>query len=1006
MKKLLLVLFFFMQAALLVAQNKTITGRVTDDNGKPIAEVTVTVKETLEAVTTNEAGVFSIAVSGNARTLIFSYIGKASEEVSIGNRTAINTVLKSEEKALAEVVVVGYGSQSKKRITGAVAKIGGEEFENKPFTSVDQMLQGKVPGLFSTASSGQPGSAQNVLIRGVGSITAGSAPLYVVDGIPINTGDFSRLAPAGSTNTLAGINPNDIESVSVLKDAASASIYGSRAANGVIVITTKKGKAGKSKIRVDSELGFGSVAFLSDEIKPLNRQEYFDLTREGLVNAGATQSQIDATLNSLGFNNTANEDWLDNVTRQGTTQNINVSFSGGDAKTTFYTSGGYFNQKAVIIGSDFKRYSGNINIKHKANDKLSLGVNLNGSFSKQLSPFNAGAFRNPVLSGFFLRPSQNAYNTDGTANNSPATFNQVYNPIGILEVDREALNTVKTVSSFTGEYNLLRNLKFTSKFGVDYLLIEEDTYRNPFFGDARTLGGQVSNFSTRVSNWIWTNTMDYHHDLLNKDIGIDVKVGYEAQKTKQYNISARGNGLPQTTALPLPAPATPTIATATRSDFSFESVFSVLQLNYKSKYSLSGSIRRDGSSRFGSNNRYGTFWSVGGAWNLEQEDFMKNIGFVNALKLRASYGVNGNASIGNYDWRGTYSFASNYNLQSGSGPTIDGTTLLPIPGNTDLTWELNKPFDVGIDASFLKNRLSLTADYYVRTTSDLLLDDPLSGTSGYVSRRANIGEMENSGWEFSINGSPVKTKEFQWDMAFNITFNRNKVTKLRNNQDILALPFIRRVGEDVQSIFTRLWAGVDPANGNPLWYVDGTKSATTSVLGNVQRAIIGSAAPKGFGSFNNTFSYKGFSLDAQFNYVYGNLLNDNWAFIMRSDGAFPQLNKIRKQLARWQKPGDVAENPKYVYNNANNSNAVSSRDFYKGDYIRLRDLTLSYQVPKALLTKLKMDNATFYVRGTNLWTKAFDKELTFDPEQPANNGTNNLGVLIQRTISIGVTLGL
>jgi TonB-dependent starch-binding outer membrane protein SusC len=377
---------------------------------------------------------------------------------------------------------------------------------------------------------------------------------------------------------------------------------------------------------------------------------------------------------------------------------------------------------------------------------------------------------------------------------------------------------------------------------------------------------------------------------------------------------------------------------------------------------------------------------------------MKSVNFINALKLRTSYGVNGNATIGNYDWRATYAFGgNNYNQQPGSGPNN--------VGNPDLTWELNKPFNVGVEATLLKSRLNFTVDYYIRKTSDLLLDDPLSGTSGFTSIRANVGEMENKGWEITVGGTALKKKDFQWDMSFNLTMNRNKVTKLRNNADILALPFIRRVGEDVQAIFTRLWAGVDPANGNPLWYTDGTKTATTSNLGSVQRAIFGSAAPKGFGSFSNTFSYKGFSLDAQFNYVYGNLLNDNWAFIMRSDGAFPQLNKIRKQLNRWQKPGDVAENPKYIYNNTNNSNAVSSRDFYKGDYIRLRDLTLSYQMPSKLMNRIKMENATFYVRGSNLWTKAFDKELTFDPEQPTN-GTNNLGILIQRTISIGLTLGL
>lgn len=998
MKKLVFLLLLSLPVLHVWAQNKTITGRVTDEEGKAVPNASVMIKEAQTGTAADENGNFSITADRRARTLVISYTGKITEEIGIGNKTIINVTLRNEDKALQEVVVVAYGAQNKKKITGAISKVDGAEFENRPFSSVDQMLQGKVPGLFSTATSGQPGSAQNILIRGVGSITASSAPLYVVDGIPINSGDFSRLAPAGSTNTLAGINPNDIESVSVLKDAASASVYGSRAANGVILITTKKGKAGKSKIKVDSELGFGSVAYLSDEIKPLNRQEYFDLTREGLVNAGATQAQIDNILNGLGFTNTFNEDWLANVTRQGNTQNINVSLSGGDAKTTFYTSGGYFKQKSVVIGSDFSRYSGNLNLKHKASDKFSVGMNLTGSFSKQLSPFNAGAFRNPVLAGFFLRPSQNPYNTDGSLNYSLATFNQVYNPLAVVQYDREALNTTKALATATGEYNIIKDLKFTSKFGLDYLVIEEETYRNPFFGDSRTIGGQVSNFTTRVGNWVWTNTLDYHHDLLNKDIGVDVKLGYEAQKTKQYNVSATGNGLPQTTVLNLPAPSTPVTATGARTDFSFESMFSVLQLNYRNRYSLSGSLRRDGSSRFGINNRYGVFWSAGGAWNIEQEKFMQRISFINALKLRASYGVNGNATIGNYDWRATYAFGgNNYNQQPGSGPNN--------VGNPDLTWELNKPFNVGMDIAALKNRLNVTVDYYIRKTSDLLLDDPLSGTSGFTSIRANVGEMENKGWEFLVSGTLLKKKDFQWDMSANLTMNRNKITKLRNNADILALPFIRRVGEDVQAIFTRIWAGVDPANGNPLWYTDGTKSATTSNIANVQRAIIGSAAPKGFGSFSNTFSFKGFSLDAQFNYVYGNLLNDNWAFIMRSDGAFPQLNKIRKQLDRWQKPGDVAENPKYIYNNTNNSNAVSSRDFYKGDYIRLRDLTLSYQLPGSVLRRIRMDNATLYVRGSNLWTKAFDKELTFDPEQPTN-GTNNLGVLIQRTVSVGLTLGL
>lgn len=348
------------------------------------------------------------------------------------------------------------------------------------------MLQGKVAGLQSTSPTGQPGGIQQVRIRGIGSITAGAAPLYVVDGIPINSGDVSRLN--NTSNALAGINPNDIESISVLKDAASASIYGSRAANGVILITTKKGKAGKSKIRVDSEFGFGNTAYINELAKPLNRDQYFTLTREGLVNAGATQAQIDATLNTLGFNNTANEDWVGNVTRQGTTQNINVSLSGGDSKTTFYTSAGFFDQKAVMISSDFRRYSGSFNLRHKASDKLTVGINATGSYIHQNSPAQSSGFRNPVAAAYWLRPSQNAYNADGSLNISNTIFNQLYNPLAIAEYDRIQLNNVKLLTNFTGEYQFYKDLKYTTKFGIDFINIEEERYDNPFFGDSRTVG--------------------------------------------------------------------------------------------------------------------------------------------------------------------------------------------------------------------------------------------------------------------------------------------------------------------------------------------------------------------------------------------------------------------------------------------------------------------------------------------------------------------------------------
>jgi TonB-linked SusC/RagA family outer membrane protein len=984
-----------MLSVMLVFAQRVITGKVTDENGNPVANASVTVKETGAGVSTNAAGDFSIPVDSRSKTLVFSYVGKSNEEIVIGSQSVINASLKQEGKALDEVVVVAYGTQVKKKVTGAIAKVDGADLENKPFTSVDQMLQGKVAGLQSTSPTGQPGGIQQVRIRGIGSITAGAAPLYVVDGIPINSGDVSRLN--NTSNALAGINPNDIESISVLKDAASASIYGSRAANGVILITTKKGKAGKSKIRIDSEFGFGNTAYINDLAKPLDRDQYFTLTREGLVNAGATQAQIDATLNTLGFNNTANEDWVGNVTRQGTTQNINVSLSGGDSKTTFYTSAGFFDQKAVVISSDFRRYSGSFNLRHKASDKLTVGINATGSYIHQNSPAQSSGFRNPVAGAYWLRPSQNAYNADGSLNISNTVFNQLYNPLAIAEYDRIQLNNVKVLTNFTGEYQFYKDLKYTTKFGIDFINIEEERYDNPFFGDSRTVGGRMYNYDTRLANWVWSNLLNYKHDFLaNKELGVDLTVGYEAQKSKQYNITTRGEGVPATTSIPLPVPSSPSVASGARTDYAFVSVLSMAQVSYKNKYSLSGSVRRDGSSRFGSNNKYGTFWSVGGAWNLDQENFMKGIKFINALKVRSSYGVNGNAEIGNYTWKGTYIFNANYNQQPGSAPNQ--------VENPDLTWEINKPFNVGLDVVVWDGRLTVNADYYVRKTENLILNDPLSRTSGFNSVSANVGSMENKGVEFQVNVIPVRTKDLTWDFTFNIALNKNKITALRNNADILGLPFIRRVGEDFQSIYTRLWAGVDPATGNPLWYTDATKSQTTTNVTTVQRGIIGSASPKGFGSFSTSVNYKGFSLDAQFNYQYGNLVYDNWGFISWSDGFNPQLNKIQKQLRRWQKPGDFTDVPKYVYGGANVSNAESSRWYYKGDFIRLRDLTLSYSLPKSIMNAVKLDNAKFYVRGTNLWTKAFDENITFDPEQPLT-GVNDLQILLQRTISVGLTLG-
>ncbi|HEY9340450.1 MAG TPA: TonB-dependent receptor [Hanamia sp.] len=996
MKKATLLFSFLITAFFSFAQNRAIRGKVTDRTGLPVANVSVTVKGSAQGVSTQPDGTFVLDVPQEATTVVISSVGFGDQEVAIGNSDNLDIVLDQAEKKLETVVVVAYGSQVKRKVTGAVSTVTSTELENRPFTSVDQMLQGKVPGLQSVSPNGQPGGAQTIRIRGVSSITGVNDPLFVVDGVPINSGDFSR--NTNTSNALAGINPNDIESVTVLKDASAAAIYGSRAAAGVILITTKKGKSGKTRIRIDAEQGFSDVAFENDISKPLNSSQYLDLSREGLVNAGFGQAQMDGILNLLGANSNVDVNWRDLVTRQADFSNLNFSAAGGDQKTTFYTSIGYNKQQSPVIGSDFQRYSGNVNLSHKASERFSIDLSIIGSYSNQNSPTQGGAFRNPVLAASFLRPTQNPYDSNGKVNISRSDFNQVYNPLAIVQYDRGLYRNIKTISTISGRYHILPGLDFTTKFGIDYINIEEEQYYNPFFGDARTTSGNVYNLTTRLTNYVWTNLLDYHYDFLeNKDLGMDVKLGYEAQKSKQYNTTATGTGVPFTTLLTLPVPSTPTAASAERTDFSQVAVFSILQFNYKTKYSLSGSYRNDGSSRFGPNNRYGDYWSVGAAWNIDREAFLTKIPMISIIKLRASYGLTGdNRGVAPYDWRGTYAFGTDYNLQSGSFPNNTG--------NPDLTWESNRQVDIGLDFGLFDNRLGGTVDWYERNSKNLLFDVPLSLTSGFISRKSNTGTMQNKGWEISLNGTPVRTRDFSWDLSFNISLNKNKITSLpNNNADIIVSNQIRRVGYDVSSIYTVLWAGVDPDNGDPLWYTDATRKTTTNEVPSFQD-IIGHAAPKGFGSFGTSLNYKGISLDAQFNYQYGTLVYDSWGFILTSDGSFPSLNKNQKQLRRWQNPGDITDQPIYIYGNSNNSNAESSRWYYKGDFIRLRDLTLAYQFPKSLLEKIKLDNVSFYVKGTNLWTKTYDKNLTFDPEQ-GFNGTNDFQVFIQRTISVGTKIG-
>ena len=976
------------------AQNKTIKGRVTEDGKKPLSNASIIVKGTTVAAKTNEEGYYSITIPANGRVLKFSSLNFEDQEVNIGSKSEINVILVNTVSDLQQVIVTGYGTTKKATNTGSIATVKASEIENLPFSSVDRALQGKVAGLQSVASSGQPGASQAILIRGASSITASNAPLWVVDGVPINAGDASRLQTTG--NLLSTLNPNDIESISVLKDAASQSIYGSRAANGVIVVTTKKGKSGKTKFRFDTELGNSDVAYVNEKYKPLDANEFINLTREGLVNAGASAAQTTSILNSLGQGNGINFNWFDNIMRVGQQKQYNLSAEGGNDKTTFFLSGGHFAQDGTSINSQLKRNNVNFRITNKATDKLTIGLNLNAGNVSQRAPLNGGAFGNPLLSTYFLLPTYSAYKPDGTYNY--ILNGGLHNTVALSEMDKRFLRQSSIRGSVNGEYKILDNLKFRSVYGIDYNALEEDQYNNPLHGDGLASNGRAFSYYTRYFNYVWTNTLDLQQNITrNGDLSSSTQIGYEAQKSAGYFSTLQAQQFPPSLSLTYPASgASPTTASATISDYTFESQFASTNLNYKNRFVLSGSFRRDGSSRFSAKNRYGNFWALGATWNIDREDFMANNRIFDQLKLRGSYGVNGNAGIGNYDAPALYGFGFNYNQLPGSAPTN--------VGDENLTWELNKPMNIGLDFSVLKNRVNVTVDYYIRKSENLLLSVPLSNTSGFGSATRNIGSMENKGLELSLNIVPVQTKDFRWDLDFNFSNNKNKITSLPNKADILSGNFIIRQGQSLNTFFLREWAGVDRSTGDPQWYTTDKHQASSNVYpGASARILAGQALPKFFGSLTNALTYKGFNLSAQLYYNFGNQVFDTWRGYYLGSGFGASFNKVKRQLDAWTQPGDITDVPKYVYNGNKNFNAGSTYNLNDGSFVRVRDIQFGYTLPKAYAERLKIGNANIYVRGTNLFTWVKDKNLPFDPEQGTSSATN-LNVFIPKTVTVGLSL--
>jgi TonB-linked SusC/RagA family outer membrane protein len=987
----------------------TIQGKVTDAKGNPLAGASIKISGTNTGTTTDNDGRYTLQVT-DKQSVTFSYIGYDPQTVKINGRTEINISLVESGKGLGEIVVVAYGSIKKTNMTGSVVSVTSAQIEDKPFTSVDKSLQGAVAGLQSVATSGTPGASQEIRIRGIGSFS-GADPLWVIDGIISNTGDLSMNTT--TSNTLSTLNPDDIESVSVLKDASATAIYGSRGANGVIIVTTKKGKSGQTKFNFTTEAGQNSKAYQS-KIVPMNADQFITMTRESLTNLGLSVDSANSILtDNYGYGQGYNTNWLKLLTRTGTQNSYNLSMSGGNDKTTIYTSVGFFNQVGTTLASSFKRWNGDLSLSHKATDKLTISTSLNGSYVSQHTPLNSGNFGNPIGAGYFLIPTYSPRLPSGGWNYNTVEFPQsnTYNPFAIDSLCSNTIDFTTIRGFLSGEYKLLNNLKLTSRFGAEYIEIQENNFLSPVYGDGAPTQGDAYSNNQRVFNWTWTNFADYRQKLnADNDIYVDLKAGYESQLNRNFTIIAEGQNLPNTPGLTYAGVAASPFQTgANPTANSTKSIFSLGDLNIKDRYILSGSFRRDESSKFGVNKKAGNFYSVGGSWNINNEQFLKDQNLITSLKLRSSYGVSGGSSaIQNYEALSTYSYGNftyqnvqyinNYNQNPGSVPFNIG--------NPNLTWERSKAFNIGLDYGVLKNRIFGTIEFYSRKTVGLLQDVPLSATGGYLTQAQNVGDLQNRGIEISLGGIPIQTKDFTWTISGNISHNQNRILALYGGQPILSntYNFNYTVGHDMQTYYLPQWAGVDPANGNPLWYTDATEKTKTNNYNNAQMILKYSAAAKIYGGLSTNLNYKGISLQADLYYNLGNYIYDPWAFYLNGDGANGGINELSNELNRWQKPGDITNVPQYINGGNMNSSNNSTRFLYKGDYIRLRNLQLGYNLPSDLMKRAHLGSLSIYLRGTNLFTWVKDKTLPYDPETGIN-GQTNLEVFIPKTITAGLKLG-
>lgn len=980
---LLLFMLFATALSAWAAQSRIVSGKVTSsEDGGSLPGVNVLVKGTNVGTITDTDGNFSIELPEGNSVLQFSFIGYQTIEVNVGGRSSVSVVLQTDAKELTEVVVTGYREENKRGLTGTINTVSAKNIQDVPMASIDQILQGRAPGVLVLGSSGQPGSAANVTIRGRGSIAAGTDPLYVLDGVPIDPQSFNSL------------NPNDYDLVSILTDASATSIYGSRAANGVILLNSKKGKSGKTKFFYNSQYGVANPPENKLELMNSNEKIDYELSR-GTSLASLTPAEI-AELRSI------NTDWADVLFQSGRFQSHELTAQGGNNNTTFFVSGSFLSQEGTVKTTLLERYTTRFNLTHESGP-FRFAMNSTVGYSQNTNTREGDAFiGSPLNAVRWANPYEKPYDDNGEFT---AIRTGQPNPLQELLGNTNDRRDLKLVGSINMAYDLpIKGLTIRTLLGVDYDQSDGTTYTDRTTYQGQQATGQQGSFGRGFgydARFINTNSINYsasfgtEHSLT---VGLFQETNYRQAKNFGFTGFGLTGNLKNEAGLTVSNTFLPVLG-GNNSESGLSSYFTDVKYGFKDRYHLSLGLRRDASSRFGSGNKNANFYSIGANWILSDESFFAGLAkTINLLKLNVSYGTSGNQDIGDYQSKELYSSVAGFSYDGTSGVRL---VQLANPG---LKWETQNMFDISLEFGVLSNRISGKIGFYNRLTSDLLFNTPLSRTTGFNSIIQNVGSLRNRGIEFSISADVVRTQNFTWNVSGNFTNNVNEVVEIYGDQSRLPTGLtILEKGKPFGTNFMVEYAGVNPANGDALYRkLDGT---ITNVFSSNDLRTFGTRFAPRFGGFTNTFTYRGLELSAFFTWVQGNEIYNNDRTNVE-DPTYLVDQMAKSNLRAWKQPGDITDVPRQSTVDGLTTadyQRQTSRYLEDGSFLRLRNVIVSYSLPSTVVQKMRISSLRVFAQGQNVFT--YTKFLGWDPELAAGTLTGAQYPAL-RTITFGVNLGL